>query len=236
MRSIYGAAERPPEDLTARARIRDAAMAQFAERGFTDATLRDIAEAAGASVGLVQHHFGTKDGLRQACDDRVLQLLGPQMDLIEHAATAVDSPDFASLLYGNDPVLVRYVVQMIVEGSDAGVALFDWMAAGTERFLTQGQPQLFPPGEPRSRDASTVLLIMHLGVGVLHQQLSRRLGVDVAEPGVTPRVGLLILDVYEAMGRWVTSEVGLKARGALAAYVRQVQPRTSEEGDEHDDT
>jgi AcrR family transcriptional regulator len=235
MRSIYGPSERPAEDLTARARIRDAAMAQFGERGFTDATLRDIAEAAGVSVGLVQHHFGTKEGLQQACDDRVLQLLGPRMDLIEQAGTTVDRPDFASLLYSNDQVLVQYLVRMIVEGSDGGNALFDWMATGTEHFLALGQPDLFPSGAPHTRDAATVLLIMHLGIGVMHQQLSRRLAADVAEPAVTPRVGLLILDVYEAMGRWVTSEVGAKARAALAAYVEQLQPPTNEEGDDHAD-
>ena len=110
------------------------------------------------------------------------------------------------------------------------------MAARTERFLTQGQLDLFPRGDPRSRDAATVLMIMHLGMGVLRGQLSRRLGADVAEPAVAPRVGLLILDVYAAMGRWVTSDVGGKARAALAAYIRQLRPPTGEEGDEHDDT
>jgi AcrR family transcriptional regulator len=238
MRSIYGPAERPAEDLTARARIRDAAMAQFAERGLSDATLRDIADTAGVSVGLVHHHFRTKERLRQACDERVLQLLGPQMELIEDAATAVDRPDFASLLYDNDEVLVRYVARMIVEGTDAGNALFDWMAVGTERFLTQSEPELFPAGAPRSRDAATVLMIMHLGMGVLRGQLTRRLDVDVAAPAVAPRVGLLMLDVYEAMGRWVTSDVGGKARAALATYVQGLQPPTDDrrqQGDDHDD-
>jgi AcrR family transcriptional regulator len=65
------AEDRPPEDLTARARIRDAALDQFAARGVKAATLKDIADAAGVSVGLVQHHFGSKDGLREACDKHV---------------------------------------------------------------------------------------------------------------------------------------------------------------------
>ncbi len=52
------------EDLTARARIRDAALAQFAEYGFDRATVRGIAGAAGVSPGLVRHHFGSKNGLR----------------------------------------------------------------------------------------------------------------------------------------------------------------------------
>jgi methionyl aminopeptidase len=42
--------DRPPEDLTARARIRDAALAQFAERGYAGTTIKGIAEAAGFSI------------------------------------------------------------------------------------------------------------------------------------------------------------------------------------------
>ena len=40
------------EDLTARARIRDAAIALFADRGIGPATIRDIAQAAGVSPGV----------------------------------------------------------------------------------------------------------------------------------------------------------------------------------------
>ena len=53
-------------DLTAAARIRDAAIEQFGEHGF-GVGLRTIAEAAGVSAALVIHHFGSKDGLRKAC-------------------------------------------------------------------------------------------------------------------------------------------------------------------------
>src|SRR3954465_4118441 len=62
-------------DLTARARIRDAAIELFAERGVEAATIRDIAQAAGASSGLLRHHFGSKEGLRDACDEFALSEL-----------------------------------------------------------------------------------------------------------------------------------------------------------------
>ena len=60
-------------DLTARATVRDCAIAVFARDGFA-ASVRTIAEAAGVSPGLVIHHFGSKDGLRAECDDHVLEL------------------------------------------------------------------------------------------------------------------------------------------------------------------
>ena len=49
-------------------RLIKVAMALFAERGFDGVTVRDIATAAGVSVGLMNHHFGSKEGLRTAVD------------------------------------------------------------------------------------------------------------------------------------------------------------------------
>jgi AcrR family transcriptional regulator len=63
------------DDLTARAGIRDAALVQFAERGVASTTMRAIAAHAGVSPGLVQQHFGSKDGLREACDRDVQDLV-----------------------------------------------------------------------------------------------------------------------------------------------------------------
>jgi AcrR family transcriptional regulator len=59
------------EDLTARARIRDAAIRLFTERGMEKTSILDIAKEAGVSGGLIRHHFGSKDGLREACDTYV---------------------------------------------------------------------------------------------------------------------------------------------------------------------
>ena len=67
-------ASRPSSDLTARARIIDAAVAVFAEQG-ASASMRAIAAAAGVSPGLITHHFGTKEALKAECDERVLDTL-----------------------------------------------------------------------------------------------------------------------------------------------------------------
>jgi AcrR family transcriptional regulator len=64
--------ERPASDLTAKARIRDAAIECFAEQGF-DASFRTIAGRAGVSPGLITHHFGSKEALRAECDTEVLR-------------------------------------------------------------------------------------------------------------------------------------------------------------------
>ena len=60
------------EDLTAKARIRNAAMDLYAEYGEDHTSMRAIAAAAGVTVGLLVHHFGTKDRLRDAVDQLVV--------------------------------------------------------------------------------------------------------------------------------------------------------------------
>ena len=55
----------PESDLTAVARIRNAALLRFARDGF-GVGLRTIAADAGVTAGLIAHHFGSKDGLRRA--------------------------------------------------------------------------------------------------------------------------------------------------------------------------
>lgn len=54
-----------------RARIADAVLDLVAERGLEEASIRHVAARAGVSVGMVQHHFRTKDELMQFALERV---------------------------------------------------------------------------------------------------------------------------------------------------------------------
>ena len=55
-----------PADLAPRARIREAALRLYAERGLRATSIRMVAEEAGLSAGAVMHHFKTKDELAEA--------------------------------------------------------------------------------------------------------------------------------------------------------------------------
>jgi AcrR family transcriptional regulator len=81
-------------DLTARARIRDAAIACFADRGVSDTPVRAIAAQAGVSPALVIHHFGSKDRLRVACDQHVAAIIrqGKQEAVAAGASAWIRSP------------------------------------------------------------------------------------------------------------------------------------------------
>ena len=86
------------DDQTTRARIRDAAIEVFGRDGFATG-VRAIATAAGVSPGLVNHHFGSKNGLRQVCDGYVLDVVREICDLVSGPVSAeVTATDHATML------------------------------------------------------------------------------------------------------------------------------------------
>jgi AcrR family transcriptional regulator len=115
-----------PEDLTAYARIRNAALESFATRGEAATTIRDVARAAGVSPGLVQHHFGTKAGLRKAVDEFVVaDALSTITDLPEPFEER--SAEFAARMGAvtrDRPAAVLYLARAASEGNELGLRAF----------------------------------------------------------------------------------------------------------------
>lgn len=216
MHSIYGAGERSPEDLTARARIRDAALIQFAQHGTKGATIKGIADEAGVSAGLVQHHFGTKDKLREACDAAVVEAFRRRTT---HGALSGDitRPEFMADLFEASPLLLRYLARAAADGGPAAAAVLDELAAGAEEFLTHTWPDRFPPGSPRARDAAAVMCAMHAGVIVLREHLARQMNSSL-EGAEATRIGLAMVDVYTAIGEFAASETGKQMTDAVTQF------------------
>ncbi len=212
-------ADRPASDLTARARIRDAALAQFAERGFKGATMRGIAEAAGVSLGLVQHHFGSKEALRQACDEAVVEAFGRR--LADHAEDgSIGEPGFMAGLYATSGPLLRYLARAAVDGSPAAAGVFDELTAGAADFLSASWPDRFPQGSAAASEAAAVMAAMHSGTIVLHEHLARHFGADPLDPEHASRIGSAMLDLYAAMGEFAASTTAARIRESAAAHVR----------------
>lgn len=123
-------------DLTAIARIRDAAIEQFGEHGFA-VGLRAIAEAAGVSAALVIHHFGSKDGLRKACDDYIAEeIRSEKSDAIRSSdpatwfAQVADIESFAPMM--------AYLVRSMLSGGDLAKMLWRRMIDNAESYLEEG--------------------------------------------------------------------------------------------------
>jgi AcrR family transcriptional regulator len=204
-----------PEDLTARARIRDAALGQLADRGLKGTSLREIAAEAGVTPGLVQHHYGSKEGLRAACDAYVLDIIRLQAtELVDERR--VGDETFITSAYAGGPLLTRYLVRALLDGSPASNELFDEIVRLTEAYLSGLATGTHDPGELRARAA--VFAAMKLGLGVFQEHLVRVLGVrDLARDGY-PRIARATLDLLSDQA--VNPALAAEARAGLDRYQR----------------
>ena len=149
MRSAEGAREQagttPPSgngaraaaDLTARARIRDAAVRRFAVEGF-GASVRTIASDAGVSAGLVMHHFGSKDKLRAECDAELLATIRRLKR--ENVADAAAGQSFFQKFAAaeeNAPI-VGYVLRSMQDGSPLAREFIDHMVTDAVSYTREG--------------------------------------------------------------------------------------------------
>jgi TetR/AcrR family transcriptional regulator, regulator of cefoperazone and chloramphenicol sensitivity len=164
------------EDLTARARIRDSALRLFTERGFDGTTIRDIAKAAGVSSGLVRHHFGSKEALREAVDRYAVDWSTRVREQML-AEGRLSDPAFMSTVQPTAILMQSYIVRSMLDGSDHAAAMFDDMVELGEQWLADNGIESRDP-----RAFSAVLCAMQLGAFAMRDQVSRALGVDVGTP------------------------------------------------------
>jgi TetR/AcrR family transcriptional regulator, regulator of cefoperazone and chloramphenicol sensitivity len=124
-------------DLTAKARIREAALELFAENGVAATSLRGVAKASGVSPGLIVHHFGSKDGLLRAVDETVVRRIEAALAEVPLDGSGGDPFEerramVAALLQGQ-PVLCDYLGRALAEDTEASAALFHRLFESAKR-------------------------------------------------------------------------------------------------------
>ncbi|MDQ2638230.1 MAG: TetR family transcriptional regulator, partial [Actinomycetota bacterium] len=140
-----------PDDRTAIARIRDAAIDQWGQHGF-HVGLRAIAEAAGVSAALVIHHFGSKVGLRKACDDHIAEEI--RSGKLESMRANDPATWFAQMAeIESYAPLMAYLARSMQSGSELAKTLWRKMIANTEEYLDEGVRNgvLKPSRDPAAR-------------------------------------------------------------------------------------
>lgn len=205
-----------PSDLTVRARIRDAAVAHFAADGFSATNLRAIAATVGVSAGLVIHHFGSKDKLREACDEHVLRAL------IERTTAAADSAGLRDRLsaYTSDPdgygLHLRYMMRAIEDDALAASTFVDSLVDESEAVIRAGiaDGTMRDSSDPRALAVLTVLT--SLAVLTMPAPMARSLGVDPFGPGAMRRLAIPTLELY-THGLYTDDTILASARSALTA-------------------
>jgi AcrR family transcriptional regulator len=207
------------EDLTARARIRDAAIRLFAERGIDGTTVRDIAREAGVSPGLLRHHFGSKEALREACDTYALdRLVRFKEELVfEEKFT---NPTFLPSIHPTVVLLYKYITRALLDGSPAAAAMFDDMVTLTEQWVHKMAPDVTDD----HRTFAAVLVGMQSGLLAMHEHVSRALGVDMLTSPGYARVSSALVDFYT--NQLLDPELVAKIR-ALRESLRAVTPPTA---------
>lgn len=90
MTSIAAVRDTAPDGTPAR--ILDAGMRAFAREGYTGATTRVIAAAAGVTLPVIAYHFGNKQGLHRACAEAIVEAYRERMlPLVQTARRSADS-------------------------------------------------------------------------------------------------------------------------------------------------
>jgi TetR/AcrR family transcriptional regulator, regulator of cefoperazone and chloramphenicol sensitivity len=187
------------EDLTAAAAIRIAAMELFAERGYGDVTVRQIASSAGVSPALVIHHYGSKENLRTVLEERVAAFVETMLADLARAREEGSSASVAELFADQlerEPAMGAYVRRLLCDGGPPGVALFERLYQATRA----GMQALEQAGAVRpARDEpvrNAFLLGNDLAMLLLRPHISRVTGIDpLAREGLA-RWSAEVFDVY----------------------------------------
>ena len=192
-------------DLTAKARIRDAAMALFGTEGVAASSLRAVARAAGVSPGLIVHHFGSKQGLIQAVDEAVLRRINAALSEVpiegSGAELIAQRAEIVAAFLRGQPALCDYLGRALSERTEASAELFHRLfasAARDEHLITAGV--LRAETDPFWRAMHQVMLVV--GPLLIRPLIERELG------------GELLTE--ENMTRWTRAQTDLLQHGLYA--------------------
>jgi AcrR family transcriptional regulator len=187
------------EDLTARAALREAALRLFAERGYAGTSVRDVAAAAGVSPALLFHHYGSKEGLREAVDAWLVAIVA---DAVTGAAQPTERFQRFAAVGRAHPAASDYVARVLGQGGNAAAGLFDRMVATTRAELDELERGgvVRPTDDPEAR--ALLLLFLELGPMLLRPQVERHLGDSLFSD--------------RSVGRWVDGCTALLTDGLYA--------------------
>ncbi|MEQ4304246.1 TetR family transcriptional regulator [Plantactinospora sp. B6F1] len=167
-------------------RILDAAVNLFGRDGVKGTSLKAIAAEAGVSQALVVHHFGSKDGLRRACDHHVASVTRANKE-----ATVAEGPQldpFLSLrrLEKSRPIL-RYLARALTEGGDQARELIDEFVADAEEYMRKAEEAGYVKPSRTPRERTVVLVLWSMGALAMHEHVYRLLGVDFLAEDAPPQ-------------------------------------------------
>ncbi|MFJ3956049.1 TetR/AcrR family transcriptional regulator [Arthrobacter sp. NPDC090010] len=184
------------DDLTTKARIRDAAIRLYARDGFGKTSLRAIAAEAGVSPGLLIHHFGSAAGLREACDEQVLGVT------TERASSKMHPGGLKHLMaeFNRDPdgytLEMNYLRQALLEGTATSAALFQHLVELSEHVIRSGIEDGTVRPFSDVRGVAVLTALTSVGTLAFGPFAAKWLGLDGDWQSVMQRIGGPGLELY----------------------------------------
>ena len=190
--------------------ITEAAVRCFARAGF-GASLRTVAADADVSAALIVHHFGSKAGLIEACDARVLGVADEKLRLMNENGLMAAATWVMQVM--QEGVVQAYIARALVEGGDAGKRLFTAFVDVTEKSLLELHL-------PAQRMTAALLVAQSLGLMVMNEHIEAATGVAPYGDGVLD-LAVAATSIYKGalapflegldVSTWVTPSSDLKA-------------------------
>lgn len=198
------------DDRTTAARIRDAAITEFAANGVAGTSIRTIAATAGVSPGLVIHHFSSKEELRVACDEFVAGIIRDVKGGAMASGGAFDVT--AAFRTVGDIPAAKYLARTLVDGSPHVAELVDEIVNDAVAYVSTGVETGMIRPSSHEYERAAILTIWGLGSLVLHEHLERLIGVDItADFSKNPKaVSAYMAPILEVYGQGLFSETTIQ--------------------------
>lgn len=174
-----------------RAQIIEAALDTFMEVGFEGVSTHEIADRAEITQGLITYHFKTKDGLWQACMDRLFGDFRNQLARRIVELNDIDDPIFFKLIIRHIvrwPSQYPFMVKFMTGTGSADPAKLNWLIERHIRDVFEVVCAILDAGKAHGifRDLPNLnvyfLLMTASSVYSLKNEIAILRGVDVYSP------------------------------------------------------
>lgn len=204
------------ESSATRARILDAALDLFGERGLTGTTVRDIAARAKVNVAAISYHFGGKEALYRAVAETVIgsietqarARMAPLLDRppSDPAAALAALEDFVATMVDVivGPEKMRRVARFVIREQMQPTRAFDVLFTVMTRMHAAGT-RLFAAAAGLNPEARDTRLRVFLLIGqviflrIAEEAVRRRLGLARYDEAFLTRVKALARQNTRAM-------------------------------------